>query len=474
MLVETAAVTQPQNLMTFWSGEEKGLIINDPLLLDFLTGNGFFKVYNENGKFHLVHIDNNIVREVTLSQIIDFVMNYVKSINEPEVLNLLINERGVIDTKWPNLLETCEIEYLRDTVNTAYFFFKNCISVVTKDSIGEIDYKDAPGYVDGSKIIDHDFIEMGQPNCIAREFMRLLGGSSQEKRLKGDKSIHEDRVLAFESIFGYLLTNFKDRRFMPAISFLDSKLNTNDEANGGVGKSLLTQFLGELRKVCLEDGKNFKVGGNKFAFQNISESTELVIIDDVQKKFDLEQLFSQITGDTIVEKKFKSPVKISFNKSPKLVMTSNYPLEGSGSSFARRLVEFEISDYFGSDHNPYDEFGHYLIGDWDEKEKICFFNYMMYCVQVYLKNDVIKAKPINLLQNRLIATLGQEFLDFADEIEVNVEHDKQEMFHMYNSETQISSHAFTKMLGQYAGIKGYNFDTRKSNSQYFFTFKTLK
>ena len=50
----------------------------------------------------------------------------------------------------------------------------------------------------------------------------------------------------------------------------------------------------------------------------------------MRKNFDFERLFSVITEGLTLEKKNKDAIKIPFNKSPKVSITTNYALKGDG------------------------------------------------------------------------------------------------------------------------------------------------
>jgi hypothetical protein len=94
-----------------------------------------------------------------------------------------------------------------------------------------------------------------------------------------------------------------------------------------------------------------------------------------------------------VEKKNQQSFYIKYDKSPKLIITSNYIIQGTGASHERRRIEIELKQYYKPDFSPRDEFGHNLYDDWSDEQWNLFDNYMMWCVQQYLLHGV--AKPVN-------------------------------------------------------------------------------
>ena len=96
-----------------------------------------------------------------------------------------------------------------------------------------------------------------------------------------------------------------------------------------------------------------------------------------------ERLFSVVTEGLTLEKKNKDAIKIPFNKSPKIAITTNYAIKGAGNSFERRKWELELNQYYNKTFTPLDEFKKLMFGDWDDKEWEQFDNYMINCLSSY-------------------------------------------------------------------------------------------
>jgi hypothetical protein len=133
----------------------------------------------------------------------------------------------------------------------------------------------------------------------------------------------------------------------------------------------------------------------------------------VKKYFDFERLFSVVTEGLTLEKKNKDAIKIPFSKSPKIAITTNYAIKGSGNSFARRKWELELHQYYSKAFTPLDEFGKLMFGDWTDDDWCEFDNYMLSNLQMYLEMGLIKSKFVNLQVRQLSAETCHDFIEWC-------------------------------------------------------------
>src|SRR5690606_30508174 len=206
--------------------------------------------------------------------------------------------------------------------------------------------------------------------------------------------------------------SFKTSANNKAIIFNDETISENP--NGGSGKGLFWNALKYMKKVSVIDGKTFEFT-KSFPYQTVSTDTQILVFDDVKKNFNFESLFSLITEGITLEYKGQDAIQIPVEKSPKILITTNYTLGGIGGSHERRKFEIEMSSYFNNRHTPLDEFGHMLFGDWDDDEWLRFDNYMVNCEQYYLKNGLVSHAFNNLETRRLIKETSYEFYEWAKE-----------------------------------------------------------
>ena len=117
----------------------------------------------------------------------------------------------------------------------------------------------------------------------------------------------------------------KNLSYCPAVILNDEVISDNPE--GGTGKGIFMNALGHMKKLVTIDGKAFTFE-RSFAYQLVSADTQILCFDDVKKYFDFERLFSVVTEGLTLEKKNKDTIKIPFNKSPKIAITTNYAIRG--------------------------------------------------------------------------------------------------------------------------------------------------
>jgi len=220
------------------------------------------------------------------------------------------------------MLATIDILFIEDDKDTSYLYYRNCAVQVTKDEVKSIDYLDLGGYVWKDHVIDRNFNMCEVTDrCDYKKFIRNI--------CAGD----DGRIDSMESTIGFLMHGYKNLSFCPAVILNDEVISDNPE--GGTGKGLFMNALSNMKKVVTIDGKSFAFE-RSFAYQLVSADTQILVFDDVKKYFDFERLFSLVTKDITVERKNKDAIKIPFHKSPKVVITTNYAIQGKGNSFERR------------------------------------------------------------------------------------------------------------------------------------------
>jgi phage/plasmid-associated DNA primase len=79
-------------------------------------------------------------------------------------------------------------------------------------------------------------------------------------------------------------------------------------------------------------------------------------------------LFSIITDGITIEQKNKDEIHISYNESPKVVISTNFSISGVDDSTLDRQFIIEFSDYYNKAHRPVDDFGKPFFGSWNRDE----------------------------------------------------------------------------------------------------------
>ena len=410
------------------------LTISKANLINFLEHHGYGKLWLDKNVSRFIHIENNIVTEETPETIIDFVKQTVQQLPEGfltenftkhDIWETLLNSIAKLKAK--DYLETMKgytLNFIRDTSNTAYFCFKNGIVEVTKDAIVLKSYKDVPYYIWKEQIIQHNFNQIDEEiasdsaNClIGRFFERVC--SPVNKSFPNDRSkrtVDLPRLEALITAIGYLLHTYQNPALTKAVIFCEEKISRDDEANGRTGKGLTAYAISKLRKRVVYNGKQIDFN-DKFFYQKITPDTQLIYFDDVKKNFDFEALFSFLTEGFSIEYKGMKPIEVPFDKTPKVLISTNSVLSNDTDSHRARKFEIEFSDYFSADFTPVDEFGSTLFEKgWtdDDPEWDRFYNFMLYCVKHYLNNSLLPYTPMNLTERKLLAVMPEEFIEFCD------------------------------------------------------------
>jgi SOS response regulatory protein OraA/RecX len=384
----------------FWTKTEKGVIKIVPLQFKrYLEDNGFHKYSPEGSKSYVfVKITNNLIDHTSEKEIKDFVLDYLYQIEDVSIYNYFAEQTRLFKEEFLTLINTIDVYFIEDTSNTSYLYYKNCAVQVTGKKVITIDYVDLDGYVWKDQVIDRAYKDCITTECDYRQFISNV--------CNGDYK----RILSMESTIGFLMQGHKNLSYCPAVILNDEVISDNPE--GGTGKGIFMNALSHMKKLVTIDGKAFAFE-KSFAYQLVSADTQILCFDDVKKYFNFERLFSVVTEGLTLEKKNKDAIKIPFDKSPKIAITTNYAIKGAGNSFARRKWELELYQHYNKNYSPQDEFGKLFFGDWDDDEWCVFDNYMIECLQLYLNEGLVESNFVNLKIRQLSAATSHDFIEWC-------------------------------------------------------------
>ena len=396
---------------TFWEKNEKGTIkIVHYSFKKFLEDNGFYKYCPEGGKNYVfVKVTNNLIDHTSEKEIKDFILNHLIELDDLSIYNYFADNVRFFREDFLCLLSTIDIYFIEDSKEAAYLYYQNCAVKITKDKIEAIDYIDLGGYVWKDHIITRKFKECEDVTCDYKTFIANICAND------------EQRIRTMESTIGFMMHGHKSLSYCPAVILNDEVISDNPE--GGTGKGLFMNALSQMKKVIVIDGKQFAFE-KSFPYQLVSADTQILCFDDVKKHFDFERLFSVVTEGLQLEKKNKDAIKIPFSKSPKIAITTNYAIKGTGNSFARRKWEVELHPAYSKNFTPLDEFGKHFFADWNEDEWCVFDNYMTACLQDYLATGLIKSKFVNVNIRQLSAETSHEFIEWCGLVQGHGKNDK--------------------------------------------------
>ena len=479
------APAEPYVKVEFWfekvinegrDNERVELNIDYKQFLEFLRSNGFgLLIYDK--QVQIVRCKDNVVSQtiekgnmnLTIKQ---FVLDYLEHEKKDDVTELMLRRHSTFfSTAFLTSLKPLHLTFYRDTATRCALFFengyvqieKNVNGITTvfqpysalKESIWETHINDR---VYRGQYHDHPLTPAHEEKIsIFADFIKKAALESV-----GNADTYEeiaDNTDAFGYGLAYLLHDYKDYANARGIICVDN--DASFEANGRRGKSLFCEALKRLRRVNVEDGRTLKMDNNQFVFQTVDLDTQILLIDDAKPKFDYTQLFTVITGIMALERKRDQRVILSFEESPKLVITTNHAVLGNGDSNAARWYLLPFTKYFNAGHTPMDEYKQRLFVDWDDQEWNRFFDYAISCLEAYFEDETPPVANLSTYnESKLKSALPAELLDYLDEYLGELPYEVQKdifikdfknLYPVYEKATQ---NWFTSKLSIYCKQKG--------------------
>lgn len=459
----------------FWHIGKNGLIsIDNNKLIRFLVSAGFRKTYiHENRTSIFVRITDNMIEEVSTEQIKDFVISFTKSlpwvlvttedgkdIYQGDLLCCLIKGANVYFGRDKlEFIDQLEGRMHEDGKDASYFYFENCFVKVSANGMELMGYDKLDGYVWKHRKQNREF-SITEIKSRKSEYERFI----ENLCAKDSKRIH-----ALRTAIGYILHRHREESKAKAVILVDEKLTDSLEPEGRTGKSIFGKSLNHLRIVEILDGKTFD-SKNRFNYQNVAIDCDIIMVDDAREKFPFETLFHDITAGIEIERKNMPAIRIPFEESPRFLITTNHGILGNSGSYRDRMVEYEFAPYYSDTFSPRDEFNHELFAEWDAGEWLRFDNYMLECVQIYLRDGLSKYSLKTLPRRKLIQSTSPEFVEFMDDaiktgrISLNQLYVKNDILDDFKREykdpetAKISSNTFTAWTLHYAVSRGWKYE----------------
>jgi len=272
------------------------------------------------------------------------------------------------------LIDSKVLKLYRDSQNKFGLPFKNGFYLMNKSGQIKVkDYNEVDGFFSKHKIQDHEFVYTDEIGM----FERVV------------QNVSDDDTLAFQSMLGYLIQSYKDASCCPAI-ILSDKNADNVNRNGGRGKTLFLKALEHVLPVMVKGGLEFDPKYTH-VFADLESETQLYVVDDTISGFKFEQIYTQITGSLVCQRKGSKAETIPFDLSPKFVFTTNYLVgyNKENNSTNRRFIEYQFNNHYNQTNTPKIEFGCTLFDDWDISEWNRFYSFIYRCVAVYYEHSII-------------------------------------------------------------------------------------
>lgn len=389
---KTKEFLQPEqlsNIVNFYGFDEEGKLKTTPVTYSrFFEQENFIRITRE-GHDHLTILKNENRIVTPINHKTDLVPYLKENINEFD--SALLEDRIARDAtsviqQSLQLLTPIPLQYHRDTKTTCDIPFKNGVARITTDGMGLVSYSDIDGFFTKHTTQQHEisFVDVDNEPSDFRDFLILActgtDGNFDEAQ--------EDAIMAFCSMFGYLISNYKNPAFNPAIILSDEGAD-GENRNGGRGKSLVQRALSYFRP-SIEKGGNAYDPNYTHVHADLKKEHDLYLLDDVPSNFNYNALYTHITGSIDAQRKGMTAETISFEDAPKFVISTNWAVryDAEATSTNRRFKEYKFSDFWNINNTPDTYFGKSFFTDWDADEWNAFYNFGFFCVQHYLKNGL--------------------------------------------------------------------------------------
>jgi hypothetical protein len=454
----------------------KNLEINTEYMLNLLSSVGFGKLQDKDTqKETFIKVEGNVVREITSKDIRAFLVKFVRqNVADIKVWNLVLNSSRT-KTVTMDDLPIINIDFTCNSLDSQYLFFNNKTVEVSGKGITEHRPIDCNRHVWESEVSEHRFKRLSPAfkikynekfnnydldvKHIHSHYFRYLINTSRtywrqelEERATGDKETDdkyfsenhfsiEGKRLNYDEVdeqmlnltakifaIGYMMHRYKDMSKPWAVWVMEDKVSEDGISSGGSGKSFMIKFLSNFRKTLTLGGRNKKLTENPHIFENLNERTGLILVDDADQYIDFNFFYDKITGNIEVNEKHVKTKILSYEKSGKLVFTSNHPPRSNDGSTSRRLLYVVTSDWYheSTEDNDYnetrsikDDFGYEICrGTYKDEYWNEDINFLVDCLQFYLSTVHGKEKiepPMRKVYERMnISTMGNQFRDWAE------------------------------------------------------------
>ena len=255
----------------------------------------------------------------------------------------------------------------------ARFFFRNCAVSIYQPGEMQISYNLKPDI--GDVVFDRDFIP-------ASSHSEFLGEQSDFYRFLDGTSTTSLSLVKKLLTIGYLLCN-KLPKHMP-MRFRSFICVNEDKTAICNGKSLFCRAVAHYCNTIQIEGRAFR---SHLGLSNVTNQTQLLIVEGVSNRFDIQQIYPLCSDDWIINRKGLKPLIIPFKSSPHMLLVSNIAIANlrSDGGFRRRFRTLEFSSFFSESNTVRDFLGHNMFTDWNISQWHAFDNLMLDCVLEYLQ-----------------------------------------------------------------------------------------
>jgi hypothetical protein len=455
---------------------------------EYLATQGIYKRYIGKGKAILIRQEGCFIEEITpenakdifqkyvfsYTQSIEFEYNKEKySIPVEAIQNTFLKQSNIFfNEKWLEHLEEHKAPILKDTKKYCYLIFKNAyVQISKKDKIESFPLTMlTEKCIWKSQRIEKDFrLNMNYENNPFVQFIQNVTSGI------------EGRAESLRSAFGYLIHNYFSPADGKAVFLYDEALTDKFKPMGGTGKGLCANALKLIRDTIKIDGKHWDAS-NRFRFELVQPSSQIVWIDETRPDFKFDSMFSCLTDGWTIERKHLPQFTIKPEDSPKVLICSNTIVTNVGSSFKRRQFIVELNDYYskqiitGAEKPIEEEHGIMFSELWSQNTWDEFYSFMMDCVQLYLDKGLVTYELKNVNDNLLQQKTCSDFVEWCNcqNFQADTLYFTKTLFDNYKItylDEDLKQRSFTNWLILYGNTHNLKYQAQNSNGETRFIFK---
>lgn len=424
---KTEKEAEKENII--WHRQTKrGTDVQYTELKKYLSSIGYYSyIVNQSDtgkiKYGIVKKHDNILQFVDHKEVARDVQARLEETNEQwakDILEIINNPKDKIFTsEYLAGLKTISDDIHTDTERKSYIYYVNCFIEITKDNVIKKEYKDL------DKPIWRKSIVSVNPNSktikerkqrhfdiISQDDIEIYKHLDFYQFVRNINNNDNKAVLRFETAIGFLLHRHKNPDHNKAIILHDRVYS--DNANGRTGKSLSASCLQFIRNVAEQSGEKFNQD-SAFRFDKINQDTEVYFLNDADETLKFRVFYNAVSNSWDIEKKGQSSISIPFEKSPKIIITTNFAVGDTNDSDIARKMEIGLHKHYRADFHPSDEFGRRFFDHYDDIDWLMFDYYMIHCIQMYLTHGLYNFEESEEEDTRLIHRIGKEFYDFCED-----------------------------------------------------------
>lgn len=244
---------------------------------------------------------------------------------------------------------------------------------------------------------------------VSGEVIRTIAHHIPEDKDPRKFLIQQERKWALMNIFGYLMHNNYECN-MKSVMFIDMNKESENAGKpaGGTGKGIIGKALGHMMNRTENDRRYIAVAGKNFdpederRYSEGDITTQLIHVEDIKSSFHFEGFFNDVTDGAVFRKMYQDKTRHKV----KLMISSNQAIDISAPSCKRRMVVFELDNFFNEHKTPQDMFGkRFFESEWNDMDWARFDFFMVNCCLNYMQEkDKVGAdgKVIGLRQPPLL------------------------------------------------------------------------